>query len=177
MTEEKKPTLTLDKEPTRQVRSEPERTNEVRYSKNKTRRKNSADTDALFVEPSEIPDGFTVEWKRVSIYGQEDKKHIINTEKDGWEPAHPKDFPSLVGKNHSGNYILGGQSNDLMLMIRPVELTEEARREDYQRAVGQVNTKFQEIGMSKPGELPREDSTGKKLVKVARSYERIPVSD
>jgi hypothetical protein len=56
------------------------------------------------------------------------------------------------------------------LMIRPKELTAEARAEDYQEAVGQVKGQLASLKESGTGEAERT------LVKVKRSYERgVPV--
>ena len=153
----------------RENRSPGTRDTEVRFSEKKTRRKKKDSDNELNIDQSEIPDGFVVEWKRVSIHGKEDRKNLIGLEKDGWEPANPKDFPSLVGKNHKGSTVTNGHG-DLCLMIRPKELTEEARAEELANARGQVRSKFEEIGLAKPGEAPRSDSHGNKLAKVRMEY-------
>lgn len=160
---------------TEEVRNDAVRDTQVRKSAKKTRRSKQEGADELYINPEEIPDGFTVEWKRISIYGQEDRGNLVGIEKDGWEPANPKDFPSLVGKNHKGSTIIAGKGNDLMLYIRPKELTAEAKAEDLHNARSQVNTKMQELGLAGSGEAPRVDSAGRSLVSVKRSYERIPV--
>lgn len=157
----------------RDNRADTNRDTDVRNVK-KTRRRKSDNETELTVNPAEIPDGFTVEWKRVSIYGKEDKQNMIGLEKDGWEPASPKDFPSLVGKNHRGSVITNGKE-DLMLMIRPIELTEEARAEELANARNQVRNKFEEIGISQPGQAPRADSHGNKLTKIRSEYAPVMV--
>jgi hypothetical protein len=47
--------------------------------------------DEFFVDPSIIPEGWTYEWKRLSILGQEDATHQIHLARMGWEavPARP----------------------------------------------------------------------------------------
>lgn len=144
-------------------------------SEKKTRTKKGNADNQLFVNPAEIPDGFTVEWKRYQVYGKEDTPHLNGLFRDGWEPAQPKDFPSLTGKYHKGQYILGGNNQDVILMIRPIELTEEAHTEDKHHAQQQVRTKLQELGLSKANEAPRTDSAGRKLASVSRSYEKINI--
>lgn len=161
-----------EKEP-RKYKPRAERDISVRPSEKKTRRSRLDHIDELFVDPSEIPDGFSVEWKRASIYGKEDNEHLIGLEKDGWEPASPKDFPSRVGKNYKGTSV---RHKDLILMIRPKELTQEALYEDRVNATRQVKTKLEEIGLSKPGEMQRVDSAGRPLAKVNISYDKIPVA-
>lgn len=147
----------------------------TKAAEKKTRTKKGSADNQLYVNPSEIPDGFAVEWKRYQVYGKEDSPHLNGLFRDGWEPAQPKDFPSLTGKYHKGQYILGGNNQDVILMIRPKELTQEAVAEDKANATKQVRTKMEEIGLSKPNEAPRHDSTGRSLTKVSRSYEKINV--
>lgn len=156
----------------RPVGRPPKEEKEIRGSVKKSRRAKTEIVDELYVDPSEIPDGFTVEWKRKSIYGKDDVQHQIGLEKDAWEYASPKDFPSLVGKRYTGNTV---EHKDLVLMIRAKEITGEAIAEDRERAVGQVRTKMQEIGMAKAGEAQRVDSAGRSLTKINRSYEKISV--
>ncbi len=144
----------------------------IRASEKKTRRSKLDHVDELYVDPKEVPDGFTIEWKRHTIIGKVDQEWLVGLEKDGWEPAQPKDFPSRVGKNFTGNIVT---HKDLILMIRPLELTQEAKHEEKVNAQRQVKTKFEELGMSKAGEAPRHDSAGRSLSKVNVSYDKIPV--
>ncbi len=146
----------------------------VRQSAVKKQRRSKLDTeDELYINQKEIPDGFTVEWKRYSIHGKVDQEWLLNLERDGWEPAQPKDFPSRVGKSFTGNTVT---HKDLILMIRPKELTEEAKHEDRTNAVMQVRNKMQELGLAGQGEAPRIDGHGRSLAKVNISYDKIPVA-
>lgn len=145
---------------------------EVRPSAKKARRSKLDSVDELYVDPREIPDGFSVEWKRYSTLGKVDNEWLMNLERDGWEPAQPNDFPSRVGKNFTGNTVT---HKDLILMIRPKELSEEAFQEERVNARNQVRQKFEELGMAGSGEAPRIDSAGRKLTNVNVSYDKIPV--
>ncbi len=151
------------------------RDTEVRASeKKKTRRSKLDYVDELYIDPREVPDGYSVEWKRFSIHGKIDDEHHLGLEMDGWEYAQPKDFPSRCGKNHKGEVV---KHKDLVLMIRPKELSEEARQEDRKNAQSQVKTKLQEIGLSGQGEAPRVDGYGRPMAKVNVSYDKISVAD
>lgn len=162
-------------EPERDVRQQLIRDLEQRHAL-KDRRSSLEDEDLLAVDPAEIPDGFVVEWKRYQTYGQEDTQWLNALSRNGWEPADPRMFPKLVGKFHSGKFIFGGQHNSLILMIRAKELQLQAKHEEKQKADRQVRTKLEELEMVKGSdEAPRQDSTGKSLVKVKRSYEQMPV--
>lgn len=162
MSDDKREKLTLD----RSNRPAESRDTVVRASEKKVRRKKSDDVDEFYVDPAEIPDGFVVEWKRFQIVGKPDARNMMELEKDGWEPAQPKDFPSLISKNHKEPTIT---HKDLILMIRPKELTQEALDEERQKATKVVKDKMVELGLSKPGEAPRLKPS------VSRSYDRITI--
>jgi hypothetical protein len=164
MSDDKREKLTLD----RSTRPQESRDQAVRSSEKKTRRKKGDEVDEFYVDPSEIPDGFTVEWKRFQTLGKEDGRNMMELEKDGWEPAQPKDFPSLCSRTHKEPTIT---HKDLILMIRPKELTQEALVEERDKASKVVRDKLVELGLSKPGEGPRLKP------QVTRTYERAVIPD
>ena len=148
------------------------RDTEVRASAKKTRRSKLDFVDELYVDPKEIPDGFCVEWKRNAIHGKVDNEHHLGLEMDGWEYAQPKQFPSRVGKHFTGDKVL---YKDLILMIRPKELTDEAKLEDKTNAKNQVKTKMAELGLAGQGEAQRVDGYGRSMANVKISYDKIQV--
>lgn len=125
--------------------------------------------DEFYVPKRLIPRGYSVEWKRVStINKEEDDSYFVGLADQGWEPATTDQFPTLVSKNYKGKSII---RKGMMLMIRPVELTEEARQEDIAAAREQVESKLQALGETPKGELTR------KVQSLKRSYERPPIED
>lgn len=128
-----------------------------------------AKTSIFDIPKKLIPRGYTVEWKMVSVLGKEaDPSYGVELEEQGWVPATIEQFPDLMPKNYQGKSII---RKGMMLMIRPKELTEEARQEDLSEAREQVKDKLIQLGKADKGEFKR------KIQKLGRSYERPPVED
>lgn len=100
----------------------------------------------------EIPEGLTYEWKRYTNAGQEDPFYLARMREQGWEPVPPKRHPNWLPPGYNQPHIIkGGQ----ILMDRPKELTEDARREARQLARQQVREAEQRLGMAPKGEMER----------------------
>lgn len=119
--------------------------------------------DKFYVNPKNIPDGFVVQWKRTSVMGKpEEGDYFLDLEDAGWKPAPISQFPGMMPASWKGDTIeRGGQ----ILMIRPKELEDEARRREKYEANSQVHDKLREIGMTGAGELDR------KVTAFKRTYE------
>lgn len=92
-----------------------------------------------------IPEGQTYEWKRKSMFGQEDVENMINLDQNGWSPVPAHRHPELMGRRAvvGGEIVRGG----LLLMERPQEITEEARELDTFAARSQVAQQIQRLGL------------------------------
>jgi hypothetical protein len=91
------------------------------------------------------PQGMTYEWKRKTIFGQEDQENLINLEQNGWEPVPSERHPELSGRRAvAGAEIVRG---GLVLMERPEEITDEARDMDTFAARHQVAAQVQRLGL------------------------------
>lgn len=104
--------------------------------------------DPFFVDPSLIETGWTYEWKRYTTLNQPDPSYYAQLGQQGWTPVpaerHPGVFlpPDAVGPVTRGGMIL---------MERPLVLTEEARREQYQRAIDRLriaNRQHGQVGVA-----------------------------
>lgn len=127
------------------------------------------ETFAYNVDPSLIPDGFSVEWKRVEIYGKPDQKNITISESKGWRPYPADLYESLGGKlavRPTGNAIEDGHG--MQLMIRPMEYTKRAEAENYARATGKVKD-FDKLALA--GLSQHKDIDGK-VHAYKRTYEK-----
>jgi hypothetical protein len=92
-----------------------------------------------------IPPGQTYEWKRKSIFGQDDQENLINLEHNGWTPVPADRHPELTGRRAvAGAEICRG---GLILMERADEITAEARELDVFAARNQVATQVQRLGL------------------------------
>lgn len=152
------------------LRSEGVRTGAIR------KRRGGSQEENVFHIPEDLrteleAQGMSAEWKRVTYFGkEEDPDYHISLAENGWEPLSLSSFPQfkkLMPKNWSKDTF---EKRGQMLMIRPQELTDEARVEDKKNADNQVKGKLASLKEAGPGEAERT------LVKVNRSYERgVPV--
>lgn len=129
------------------------------------KRKGGQLNDPFYVAPSSIPEGSSYEWKRVTVYGKGDPTYDILMREQGWDPVESARHPELVAEGHVGPIIRDG----LMLMERPIELTEEARAEDRIAARAAVSVKKEQLGESPAGTFERTVS------EVRKSYEPMPI--
>lgn len=114
-----------------------------------------------------IPDGMSYEWKRVTVYGKGDPSYDILMREQGWDPVESARHPELVVAGHVGPIIRDG----LMLMERPMELTEEAKAEDRLAARSAVTAKKQQLGEAPAGTFERT------ITEVRKSYEPLPIDE
>lgn len=119
-----------------------------------------------------IPPGTSYEWKRVTTYGKSDPSYDILMREQGWEPVDASRHPELVAEGHKGAIIRDG----LMLMERPVELTQEAQAEDRAAAREAVTVKKQQLGETPSGTMPR-DADPRVRPRVSTSYESLPIDE
>lgn len=91
--------------------------------------------DRLKIDPSMIPDGMSAVWVTDSVYGQSMPQHRAEFEKKGWTPVHGDDFDGL----YDGKFMPKGSTGEInvegmVLMMRPKEITDKAKRRDLMRA-------------------------------------------
>jgi hypothetical protein len=126
------------------------------------RRRGGAGQDNPFELPVEqIPEGSSYEWKRWSNVGAQDPFYIASMRDQGWEPVDPKRHPNWVPPGYNDPYILKG---GMILMERPMELTQEANREARQAAQAQISFQEQRLGITPKDTLSR-DLVKPKIVK------------
>lgn len=159
MTEEKKETLSL--EPQKRAPGRPPK---------KTRKYKRGDNTKTwdFVPPELIPEGMSVEWKNISVYGQEvESDYTVRIHDQGWEPANPAQFKAMLPEGWSKNTI---DRRGQRLYIRPQELTDEAKAEEKAAANEQLRGKLEQLGMA-----PKQGQFQQKVEKFNRTYERVEV--
>ena len=111
------------------------------------RRKATAVEDIFYIPVEEIPEGSSYEWKRYSVVGQEDPFYLAQMREQGWEPVDPRRHPNWLPPGYSQPHIIKG---GMILMERPIELTEEARAEQKVLARQQVREAEARLGRT-PG--------------------------
>ena len=97
-------------------------------------RRSTVQEDMFYIPVEEIPEGSSYEWKRFSNVGQEDPFYIAQMRQQGWEPVDPRKHPNWV----------------------PIELTQEARREQRQLARTQMVEAEQRLGMTPKDTMTRQ---------------------
>ena len=117
------------------------------------------------------PDGWTYEWKRKTVMGQEDPAYQVALARSGWEnvptSAHPEMMP---GQGNHPTIERKGMS----LMMRPASISDEIRDIEYRKARNQVRVKEQQLNNAPDGTFERVNKNDG-LTKIKKSYESIPV--
>lgn len=132
----------------------------------------SVSDDPYSIDVNEIPPGMSWQWIARTVMGKDDGKirmRWTQMARNGWEPVDGARVPQFGVA--SGMVDLGG----LVLCERPREMTDEAREEDYARAVNQVSAQMNRLEDTPNDQLPRKDRHGKSLVSVRRDREGIKV--
>lgn len=93
--------------------------------------------NVLDFPPHLVPDGYTYQWIRESIYNQEDRANLVSRGRNGWQPVPQDRHPDRIIR-HEG----------LVLMEAPTVFVEAARAEERKRALKEKVTSLP--GMNLP---------------------------
>jgi len=129
--------------------------------------------DKYYVDPQIIPEGWAYEWKRRLLLGAEDPSHMVELARAGWEPVplnRDNAHRAMMPANWSGNTI---ERDGMILMERPSEVVEEARRRHDYLARKQVRDKEAQIAGTPDGTLTRDHAQTRPQIK--KSYESVPI--
>jgi hypothetical protein len=130
-------------------------------------------TDEYYIELGIIPDGWSYEWKTRTILGAEDPAHQVALARKGWEIVPASRHPELMPMGYKGVEIT---RKGMVLMERPMEITQEARNAEYRKARMQMRDKEAQLTQPKGGEFERTNK-GDPLVKISKKYEAIPIPE
>jgi hypothetical protein len=132
----------------------------------------TGEADRFFIDPRMIPDGWSYEWKRKTLWGKEDTAHDVEMSRLGWEAVPVTRHPELMPK---GNFQTI-ERDGMILMERPKVLTDEAHAANLRRARQQVRAKEAQLSQSPDGTLPRDEDARTRPV-IKKSYEAMPISE
>jgi hypothetical protein len=118
----------------------------------------------------EAPPGWSYEWKRKLNLGAEDPAYQVELARKGWEPVPTSRHPAFMPDGGRHPII---ERKGMVLMERPLELTEEARRIEIQKARNQVRSKEQQLNAAPDGQFGRDHEQVR--AKINKSYEAIPI--
>jgi hypothetical protein len=150
---------------------EPEREEAVRPDQ-RLRRARRTD-DPLYIDPRIVPPGMSWEWKREKVHGATDETYMYNLMENHWAPVDAEKAPHLVAKGHQGAVRKGG----LILMERPAYLTQEARQEDYELAMGEVHRKEASLLDAPPGTFVRDHPSVRKQHRIVKTVEPLVIGE
>lgn len=129
-------------------------------------------TDVFYVDPNSIPDGWTYEWKRHTVYGVEDPAYQIKLARDGWSPVPASRHPEMMPLGSAQETIL---RDGLILMECPAEIVSDRRRDELIKARQQVRYKEQQLAGTPEGTMTRDHARVKPSIK--KSYEAMPIPE
>jgi len=129
--------------------------------------------DDFFIELGIIPDGWSYEWKTRTVLGAEDPAHQVALARRGWESVPASRHPELMPMGYTGVEIT---RKGMVLMERPMEITQEAKDASLRRARMQMRDKEAQLTQAKGGEFDRSNK-GDPLVKISKKYEAIPIPE
>jgi hypothetical protein len=118
----------------------------------------------------EPPAGWSYEWKRKLNVGAEDPAYQVELARKGWEAVPTSRHPAFMPDGGRHPLI---ERKGMVLMERPLELTEEARRIEQQKARNQVRSKEQQLNAAPDGQFGRDHEQVR--AKINKSYEAIPI--
>jgi hypothetical protein len=130
-------------------------------------------TDEYHIELGIIPDGWSYEWKTRTILGAEDPAHQVALARKGWEIVPAARHPELMPMGYKGVEIT---RKGMVLMERPLEITQEARNAEYRKARMQMRDKEAQLTEAKGGEFERSNK-GDPLVKSGKKFEAMPIPE
>ena len=129
--------------------------------------------DEYYIELGIIPDGWSYEWKTRTILGAEDPAHEVALARKGWEIVPASRHPELMPMAYKGVDIT---RKGMVLMERPMEITQEAQQASLRRARMQMRDKEAQLTNPKSGEFDRTNK-GDPLVRINKKYEAMPIPE
>ena len=84
-------------------------------------------TDQYFIDPYMVPEGWSYEWKRKTIYNQEDPSYQVRLADAGWTPVPATRDARHKAMMPTGNYATI-ERDGMILMERPAEISSSAKQ-------------------------------------------------
>jgi hypothetical protein len=115
------------------------------------------------------PDGWTYEWKRNTLFNQEDPAYMTSLHRTGWEPVPAKRHPEMMPIGAAKSI----ERKGMILMERPEEVTRQFKDADARRARLQMRAKEEQLGSAPQGQFGRDHAQA--APKINKSYAPLPV--
>jgi hypothetical protein len=117
------------------------------------------------------PDGWTYEWKRRTLLGQEDPAYQVELARMGWEPVSTNRHPEMMPMQGAHPVI---ERKGMVLMQRPAVISDEARANELRKARNQVRVKEQQLNAAPDGTLTRDHPSARAQIKKGYSPIEVP---
>jgi hypothetical protein len=127
--------------------------------------------DEFFIDPAVIPPGWSYEWKRRTVMNEENAAYQVQLQLKGWEPVPSTRHPEYMPDNGRFATI---ERKGMVLMERPLEITEASRQAEHRKARLQVRSKEEQLNAAPGGTFERSNKDAG-MAKVSKSYEPIPI--
>lgn len=118
------------------------------------------------------PDGWTYEWKMLSVTGKEFPAYSMKTADAGWTPVPVARHPEWMPHGYKGKTI---EREGMILMEIPTEFYGDLRRKEHKKAMAQVGARENALQEAKDGDFKRKGPDGRSLVRLDRARESIPI--
>jgi hypothetical protein len=86
----------------------------------------------FYIDPKIIPDGWTYEYRRLTVLGQPDPSYQVSLAMKGWESVPVSRHPELMPFGYEGATI---ERRGMILMERPEQITERAKARDLAKRI------------------------------------------
>jgi hypothetical protein len=127
--------------------------------------------DELSLDAITVPDGWSYEWKRQTVFGKSDPAYDTRLARTGWEPVPAQRHPHMMPKGHRGQISRDG----LVLMERPKVITDRVKQIMYERARGAVKLKEKQLNDAPDGTFERVDERGRPAVRVRTTHSPVEI--
>lgn len=120
------------------------------------------EVDVFYIDPSIIPQGVVYEWKRLEVYGKDDRAYEAELIRRGWMPVMAESHPGyFMPHGHKGPVTRQG------LGLYKMDETEHRNRQRYNQLMAKRQVADQEkvLGIAPSGTFERP------LAKVTQNYE------
>ena len=131
-------------------------------------------TDKFYIDSSVIPDGWDYEWKAKFVANQEQLSQMMAYKRAGWEEVPTHRHPEMMAAGTTEPVII---RDGLVLMERPKEISDEARRRLARDAREQVSGKEREISGYEDDHAIGEGQRARVGSKISKSFEAMPIPD
>lgn len=109
--------------------------------------------DKYYVDPKNIPDGWSYEWKTFTVVGKENPQHMRELQRNHWRPVDARRHPELVPTGFAGDTII---VDGMVLMERPAAITDFQKKRDQQAANQPIQQIKDKLSGAPAGHFPRQ---------------------